>query len=122
LDQKPNSFHHCIILKNHKLLGWEDVIKYKNICLVHKIMHNATPAPLNSFIIQRHNNSQITRSTTRGDLIIPFRKSTFGQLSFSVKTIQCWNSLPTTIKDIHMYSNFIIHLKNWLSDNYSCTH
>uniref|UniRef100_A0A4W5Q9E1 Reverse transcriptase domain-containing protein n=1 Tax=Hucho hucho TaxID=62062 RepID=A0A4W5Q9E1_9TELE len=122
LDQKPNSLHHCIILNNHKLLSWEDVIKYKNICLVYKILHNTAPAPFNSFIIQRNNSRQITRSTTRGDLLIPFRKSTFGQLSFSVTAIQNWNSLPTTIKDIHTYSTFTIHLKNWLSDNYNCTH
>jgi len=46
---------------------------------------------------QCYNSSQITISTTQGDLLIPFRKSTFGQLSFSVKAIQNWNSLLTTI-------------------------
>lgn len=122
LDQKPNSLHHCIILKKYKLLSWENVIKYKNICLVYKILHNTAPPPFNSFIIQRNNSSHNTRSTTRGDLVIPLRKSTFGQLSFSFTAIHNWNSLPITIKNIHMYSTFIAHLKNWLIDNYTCTH
>ena len=108
LDQKPSSSHHCTILNNRKLLSWEDVIKYKNICLVVKILHNTAPPPLKSFIIQGNSSSQITRSTTRGDLLIPFRKSTFGQQSFSVRAIRNWNSLPTTINDIHY--TYIFHL------------
>ena len=103
-----NRSHHCTILNNHKLLSWEDVIKYKNICLVFKILHNTAPPPLKSFIIQRNSSNQITRSATRGDLLIPFRKSTFGQQSFSVRAIRNWNSLPTTINDIH-YA-YIFHL------------
>ena len=79
LDQKPNRSHHCIILNNYKLLSWEDLIKYKNICLVFKILHITAPPPLNSFIIQPKSSNQITRGTTRGDLLIPFRKSTFGK-------------------------------------------
>ena len=52
LDQKPNSSPHCNILNVCKLLSWEDVIKYKNICLVFKIQHNTAPPPLNSIINQ----------------------------------------------------------------------
>ena len=55
-------------------------------------------------MIQRNSSTQITRSTTQGDLLIPFSKSTFGQQSFSVRANQNWNSLPTTIKDIHTHS------------------
>ena len=79
LDQKPNSSHYCTILNNRKLLSWEDVIKYKNICLVFKILHITAPPPLNSSIIQPKSSNQVTRGTTRGDLLIPFRKSTFGK-------------------------------------------
>ena len=122
LDRKPNSTHHCTILNNRKLLSWEDTIKYKNICLVHKILHNTAPPPLNSLTILRNNSSQNTRSMTRGDLLVPFRKSTFGQLSFSVVAIKNWNSLPAHLKDIHTYATFTKHLKTWLSDNYNCKH
>lgn len=121
LDQKPNSSHYCTILHKHKLLSWEDVIKYRNICLVFKILHGLAPPPLNSLINQR-STVQITRSTTRGDLSIPQKKSTFGQLSFSVKAIHNWNSLPTHIKDTHTYSTFTAKLKTWLVDSYTCTH
>ena len=66
-----------------------------------KILHNTAPPPLNSFILKRNSSNQNTRSTTRGDLLIPFRKSTFGQHSFSVRAIKNLNKLPTTINDIH---------------------
>ena len=103
LDQKPNSSYYCTILHKHKLLSWEDVIKHRNICLLFKILHGFAPPPLNSLINQR-STFQINRSTTRGDLSIPQKKSTFGQLSFSFKAIPNWNSLPTHIKDTHTYS------------------
>ena len=104
LDQKPNSSYYCTILHKHKLLSWEDVIKHRNICLLFKILHGFAPPPLNSLINQR-STFQINRSTTRGDLSIPQKKSTFGQLSFSVKAIHNWNSLRTHIKYIlHFYS------------------
>ena len=122
LDQKPNSSHHCTILHKHKLLCWEDLIKYRNICLVFKILRGLAPPPLNTFITQRNNTGQITRSATRGDLTVPFRKSTFGQLSFSVKALQNWNSLPTHIKEIHTYCTFTSKLKIWLTHNQTCTH
>ena len=122
LDQKPNRSHHCTILNKHNILSWEDLIKYRNIVLVYKILHNTAPPPLNSLVTQRNNTRLTTRSSTRGDLSVPFRKSTFGQSSFSVTAIQNWNSLPTQIKDIHTHTTFTAHLKTWFTENYTCTH
>ena len=122
LDQKPNSTHYCTILNRLKLISWEDTIKYKNICLIHKILHNKAPPPLNWFIDQRDPSIQPTRSTTRGDLTVPYRQSTFSKQSFSVIAINNWNSLPSQLRDIHTYSTFTTHLKSWLSENYTCPH
>ncbi len=71
LDRKPNSYHHCLILKKHNLLSWDNLIKYANLCLVFKILHNAAPPPLQTFIIQRSNNNRATRGSARGDCVVP---------------------------------------------------
>ncbi len=40
LDKKPFRFHHCHILKKYKLLSGENLIIYKNICLVYRILNS----------------------------------------------------------------------------------
>ena len=34
LDRKSNTYHHCLILRKYKLLSWDNLIKYANLCLI----------------------------------------------------------------------------------------
>ena len=50
LDKKPFRYHHCHIVKKFNLFGWENLIVYKNVCLVYKITRGLAPPPLAGFI------------------------------------------------------------------------
>ncbi len=45
LDKKPSIFHHCPILQKYRLLSWENMVKYSNLCLVYKIIFRCLLAP-----------------------------------------------------------------------------
>lgn len=123
LDRKPNTQHHCLILQKYKLLSWENLIMYKNLCLLYKILHNTAPPPLHPYITQRSSTNRTTRASTRGDCIVPHRTSTFSRSSFSVRVSQDWNSIPTEIRDLNTYRTFTAHLKSWhINSNQTCTH
>ena len=114
MDKKPNSFHHCNILEKSHLLSWENLIKYANICLIYKIIHGLAPPPLSSFVRWRVNPNQVTRGVTRGNCIIPLRKSAFSQSAFSIKAAHDWNAVPVHIRDITTYRSFSRQLRTWL--------
>ena len=68
----------------------------------------------------RTNPCRITRGVTRGDCIIPSRKSAFSQSAFSVTTSQEWNNIPTCIRDLNTYRSFSSNLKQWFIENMTC--
>lgn len=98
LDKKPRMYHHCSILKKCDLLSWENVIKYSDLILVYKIFRGLAPPPLKDFI--KKNTNRSTRAASRGDCIVPFRKSVFGQSVFSYRASQTWNAIPCVIRDL----------------------
>lgn len=122
LDRKPNSYHHCSILQKHKLLSWENMIKYAHLCLIYKVIHGLSSPPLSQFIQIRNTDHSRTRGAVRGDCIIPLRKSLFGQTTFSVQAAHEWNLTPITIRNSNTYNSFKIQLKKWLLENQSCQH
>ncbi len=122
LDKKPSIFHHCPILQKYRLLSWENMVKYSNLCLVYKIIHGLSSLPLHQFVNIRTADHSRTRGAVRGDCIIPFRKSVFGQTTFSVRAAAEWNLTPINIRNLNTYSTFKIQLKKWLIDNQSCQH
>lgn len=122
LDRKPRRYHHCNILSKYNLLSWENLIKFTNICLAYKILHGLAPPPLCDFLSVRSNNNHNTRATSRGDCVIPFRKTAFGKSAFSYKTSNEWNTIPTSIREINSYDLFRVQLKCWLLSNQSCQH
>lgn len=67
LDKKTYRYHHCNILKKYELLNWENLIKYKNICLVYKISHTL--------------QIQWGQSNQRGSAWFPSEKLYLGRLS-----------------------------------------
>lgn len=108
LDKKPHNFHHCNILSKYNLLNLENLIKFTNICL-------AWPEILSL----RSNTSCLTRGTSRGDCVIPFRKRVFSQSTFSIKASKEWNNIQTPINS---YNVFRSSLKRWLLNNQTCQH
>lgn len=122
LDRKPINHHHCHVLKKYKLLSFENWIRFTNLCLMYKIQHELAPRVLNQFVNIVPNTHRSTRSATRGDCIVPLRKSAFGQTAFSVRAAREWNLIPIHIRNFKTYASFKFHLKKWLIDNQDCQH
>lgn len=81
-------------------------------------MNGMAPPPLGDFIKKRNN----TRSISRGDCKVPFRKSTFAQNVLSIKGCTDWNSMPIEIRDSPTFASFKKQLKRWLNNNNKCEH
>ena len=97
-------------------------LKHANACLFYKIVNGLTSPPLRQFINIRTTATRVTRGAERGDCIIPLRKSSFSQSSFSVKAAQQWNSIPSPIRYQTTFSLFNPKLKIWLVRNPLCQH
>lgn len=121
-DKKSVSHHYCHVLKKHRLLGFHNMINLKMACQIYKVLHSLAPSPLKDFIKTKDSSQRTTRASTRGDLIIPHRYTTFGQTVLSVRGGNMWNSLPLTLRECPTYSLFKVQLKKWLWANQSCTH
>ena len=84
LDKKPKSHHHCSVLHKYRLLSWDNLITFKNCCLMFKIRFNLAPPPLCSLVTFRTAATSATRGAARGDCEIPLKKvyldSRFSQL------------------------------------------
>ena len=119
--RKSYSFHHCPILARHNFLSFKNLKSFKNSCLIYKTLNGLAPPPLEEFFRQR-DNTLSTRSASRGDCEVQFRRSHIGQNSITVKGSACWNSLPTTIRDSSTFTAFKKHLKEWLLSHQTCTH
>lgn len=114
LHKKPQRYHHCNILQKHHLLGWENVIKYSNLCLIYKIIHGLSSPPLSHFVNIRRSTHRVTRGAAREDCIVPLCKSAFSQSAFSVTASREWNSVPMSIRELVTYSLFKKRLKHGL--------
>ena len=76
-----------------------------------KILHGLAPPPLNEFIKLKDDNGLATRAVTRGDCVIQYRHSKFGQIVFSVRASNYWNTLPTDARECASISVFKNKLK-----------
>lgn len=115
------SFHHCDILERHKFLSFDNCKRFKYACLVYKVLHNLAPPPLHGFF-QRPDSGGSTRASVKGDCVIPFKRTTFGQNVLSKIGCKFWNSLPLPIRECPTFKTFKAHLKQWLLENQTCIH
>ena len=122
LDKKPKSHHHCSVLHKYRLLSWDNLITFKNCCLMFKIRFNLAPPPLCSLVTFRTAATSATRGAARGDCEIPLKKSVFGQWVFSVRSAREWNHLPQNIRESTSFNCFKSNLKTWLINNQKCDH
>ncbi len=79
LDQKPISYHHCNIIIKYNLFNFDSFLL--DACLIFNIWHGLAPPPLGEFIQQKSSSGRATRAATRGDCVVPYRRSKFGQKS-----------------------------------------
>lgn len=100
LDNKPNRYHHCNILSKCKVISWDNLIKYANLCLAFKIVHCLAPPPLKQYIKLRTTADITVCGVTKRDCIILFRKSVFGQSAFSIQAAEEWNSTPQYLREL----------------------
>ena len=68
------------ILRKYNLSSQENMIRHKNACLFYKIIHGISPLH-SEFVNYRTNPHRITIGVTRGNCIIPLRKSAFKSAS-----------------------------------------
>ena len=121
LDKKSNLYHHCPIIQKYGLFSLDNFISFSNCCLFFKIVNDLAPPPLKKCVsLSRAENN--TRASSRGDSLSVFRRTTFGQSAFSVKTTGLWNSIPVGIRQSNTLSSFKSGLKKWLKTGQRCEH
>ena len=119
--KKSLSSHYCPIFERHNFLSFDHLRSFKISCLIYKTLNGLAPPPLREYF-RRRDNTLSTRSASRGDCEVPFRRSQIGQNSLTVKGGTCWNSLPTPIRDSPTFNAFKKQLKAWLLSHQTCTH
>lgn len=122
LDKKPVSYHHCHILQKYNLLTFDNFTKFKYACAIYKILKGLAPPPMSAYVKQNGNISYTTRATTRGDCVIPLRRTSCGQSVLSFAGSHIWNSTPSMIRGCYTYATFKTNLKKWLKSTQICNH
>ncbi len=122
LDQKPISYHHCNIIIKYNLFNFDSFLHYLDAGLIFKIVHGLAPPPLGEFIQQKSSSGRATRIATRGDCVVPYRRSKFGQTVFTVRASNYWNCLPAELRESTSYLAFKFTLKKWIKNTQTCNH
>jgi len=86
-----------------------------------KVVHELAPPPLRGCLVFCGSASK-TRASTRGDLVPPLRKSSFGQSAYSVKVVGKRNSIPTNIRNSGSFAVFKASLNIYLKSAQECRH
>ncbi len=91
--------------------------------MVYKILNGLALSILRDFVNFRSTVSvRFTRSSSTSDCVIPFRHSSFGLSSFSVKAITCWNTLSENTRMCTSIDIFKFKLKSYLKSTQLCKH
>jgi len=64
-----------------------------------KVLNNLALPPLHVFF-QKLGSGGSTRASAKGDCMIPFRPTTFGQNTLSIVGGKLWNNLPLSIESV----------------------
>ena len=100
-----------------------NLIIHSNVCLLYKIIYNASAPPLKKFVtLCSENTARVTRSVTKGECSIPKHKTQFVSSSFSCAAMSQWNALPTEFILCINPHTFSCLSKRWLLSKQACTH
>jgi len=70
---------------------------FKYVCLIYKVLNNLALPPLHVFF-QKLASGGSHRASAKGDCMIPFRHTNFGQNTLSIIGGKLWNNLPLSIR------------------------
>ncbi len=98
--KKPRLSYHCNLISKYKMLSFKNLVKFFDIRLGHKIIHNAAPRPPLKNFMQPCSEmlGRALRTVSRVDCSIPERSSASSQSAFSYKAIKERNKLPQSKK------------------------
>ena len=102
-----------------KQLHWLPVkfqIKFKILCLMHRVYNDSAPVYLHNIVNKKVFHRQTRCATTLGSLyeIQLIGRRTFQATAFSVSGPTKWNNLPGYLKTITDHEQFRKHLKTYL--------
>jgi len=61
-------------------------------------------------------------SVNRGDCIVQYRQSRFGNAVFSIRATIFWNSLSKELRECNSLFSFKKQHRCWFGDTYTCKH
>lgn len=92
----------------------ENRVKFKALSYMFKVKSGSAPKYLKA-IVHRYIPACSLRSSTQAKFIVPkIRLSQMGGRSFSYLGPSLWNSLPLSLRNETVFSNFRRHVKTWL--------
>ena len=99
------------LFKELGIMNIYELFKYQTAVFIHDLITGILPFKFSDyFTYPSHQYS--TRSVSKSTVLIPKRKLTIGQFSFSYQGAQIWNSLPLEIKKITSRNHFKKTLKS----------
>ena len=109
-----------------KQLHWLPIkfqIKFKILCLMHRVDNDSAPVYLHKMVKKKVFHRQTRHATTPGSLYeIPLiGRRTFQARAFSVSGLTKWNNLPGYLRTITDHEQFRKHLKHTYLNKHSHT-
>ena len=105
-------------LKRVKLLPLEDKMKIHEAVYIHKGLHNKLPRSICQQYEELKPQTQY-RSSKQDLLKIPIHKTEKFKSSNIYRTVQTWNSIPFSIKQIENSSTFKINYQKYLQKTFA---
>jgi len=109
--------HHCVSLRNMKILSFENFIKFSVLKLMYKCLQ-----VLSERVVALRAVGSRPRGAKNGNCQIPKCNTSFGQTAFSVQGTKAWNWLPTELKGETNWVLFKNNLKDSLIRGQKCDH
>ena len=106
--------HITPILANLHWLPINYRIEFKIILLTFKALHGLAPLYLQDLVSKKSSKKHLRSSSQLLLKTKSFNLKTYGSRSFSVAAPLLWNSLPSSLRDIHELSKFKSSLKTHL--------
>jgi hypothetical protein len=103
-------------LKRRKCLPIEGLLRYRYLCLAHKVIYSGAPKYL-ADLLKIYMPSRDLRSTDSHQLVVPRVNLLIGERAYARCVPRLWNSLPEAIRKMEKYQQFSCALLDHLIDN-----
>ncbi len=104
------------LFKRFKLLNFKDNVKFKQAKFMFKYVQNLHPECIqNIYETNEQSFERNARQNKKGNLFLPFRRTSRGQRFITYTGIKLWNnSIPHKIRTIPHFHNFLKEYKSHL--------